>query len=78
MRNHSLVETMYEPGRSIWTRATLYVEAGHWGEGTKSNLVLTAYHVMDIPTSIKTGVSTWQRGPTMPSPLALRQAATIR
>jgi branched-chain amino acid aminotransferase len=76
--NHSLVQTMYESGRSMWTRATLYVEEGHWGEGTKSNLVLTAYHVMDMPTSIATGVSTWQRGADNALPARIKTSSNYQ
>jgi len=76
--NHSLVQTMYEPGRSMWTRATLYVEEGHWGEGTKSNLVLTAYHVLDMPASIATGVSTWQRGADNAMPARIKTSSNYQ
>jgi len=76
--NHSLVQTMYEPGRSMWTRATLYVEEGHWGEGTKSNLVLTAYHVLDMPVSIATGVSTWQRGADNAMPARIKTSSNYQ
>ncbi|MDQ8730536.1 aminotransferase class IV [Bradyrhizobium sp. LHD-71] len=76
--NHSLVQTMYEPGRSMWTRATLYVEEGHWGEGTKSNLVLTAFHVMNMPTSITTGVSTWQRGADNALPARIKTSSNYQ
>ena len=76
--NHSLVQTMYESGRSMWTRATLYVEEGHWGEATKSNLVLTAYHVMDMPASIATGVSTWQRGADNALPARIKTSSNYQ
>jgi branched-chain amino acid aminotransferase len=57
-----LLGKLLKPDRDMWLRATLYVVEGHWGEGTKADLVLTAYHQdKDRPTPIRVGVSTWQR-----------------
>src|SRR4051794_35618302 len=59
---HNLVETLYQRSHDMWLRATLYVTEGHWGDGTKSDLVLTAYHQpMSMPEPIDVGVSTWRR-----------------
>jgi branched-chain amino acid aminotransferase len=61
--NHAIVQSLYEPSRQMWMRATLYVTEGHWGEGTKSDLVITAYHRdKGMPEPMHTGISTWQRG----------------
>jgi len=57
-----LVQSLSEPSRDLWIRATLYVVAGHWGEGTEADLVLTAYHQSkERPAGTKIGVSTWRR-----------------
>src|SRR5262245_34170264 len=59
--NHAIVQSLYEPDRNMWIRATLYVTEGHWGVGTKSDLVLTAYHwPKGPPAPIQTGVSAWR------------------
>lgn len=57
-----LVRSLYEPDKDMWIRATLFVIEGHWGEGTVSDLYLTAYHQSkNPPLPISIGVSTWQR-----------------
>jgi branched-chain amino acid aminotransferase len=57
-----LVRALYEPDKDMWIRASLYVIEGHWGEGTVSDLVLTAYHQKKQPPApVSVGVSTWQR-----------------
>jgi branched-chain amino acid aminotransferase len=57
-----LVRALYEPDQDMWLRASLYVLEGHWGEGTVSDLVLTAYQqTKQPPTPVSVGVSTWQR-----------------
>jgi len=48
--------------KDMWIRTTLYVIEGHWGEGTKADLVMTAYHQeKKEPEPINLGISTWQR-----------------
>ena len=37
---HGLVQRLYEPGINMWVRATLFVVEGHWGEGTRADLVV--------------------------------------
>jgi branched-chain amino acid aminotransferase len=57
-----LLKALYEPNQDMWIRASLYVIEGHWGEGTVSDLVLTAYHQKkEPPAPVSVGVSTWQR-----------------
>jgi branched-chain amino acid aminotransferase len=57
-----LIRALYEPDKDMWIRATLFVVEGHWGEGTVSDLFLTAYHQSkQLPTPVAVGVSTWQR-----------------
>jgi branched-chain amino acid aminotransferase len=59
---HKLVRALYNHERDMWVRATLFVIDGHWGEGTVSDLVLTAYHHDKArPKPISVGISTWQR-----------------
>ena len=69
----SLLRKLLKPERDMWVRATLYVIEGHWGEGTKADLVLTAYHQdKDRPTPIRVGVSTWQRANDVTLPARIK------
>jgi branched-chain amino acid aminotransferase len=57
-----LISHLVERGRDMWARTTLFAIEGHWGEGTVSDLVITAYHQNQAPPQpINLGVSTWQR-----------------
>ncbi len=48
--------------KDMWIRTTLYVVEGYWGEGTKADLVMTAYNQDKVqPEAINLGISTWQR-----------------
>jgi branched-chain amino acid aminotransferase len=71
-----LVRALYEPDKDMWVRATLFVIEGHWGEGTVSDLVLTAYHQpKSPPKAMKIGVSTWQRSPDTSLPPRIKTSA---
>lgn len=77
--NHAIVQSLYEPDRNMWIRATLYVTEGHWGERTKSDLVLTAYHLSkDLPAPVATGVSTWQRGTDAALPYRIKTSTNYQ
>jgi branched-chain amino acid aminotransferase len=70
---HDLVRMLYEPQRNMWIRATLYVTDGHWGVGTKSDLVLTAFHhPKGLPEPVSTGISTWQRATDLSLPYRIK------
>ncbi len=57
-----LFGVLLKPDKDMWVRTSLYVVEGHWGEGTRADLVMTAYHLdKTTPEPIKLGVSTWQR-----------------
>ena len=59
---HSIAACQYKPTHNMWIRATLYITEGHWGQGDKTDLVLTAYnHHLGPPPRMTTGVSTWRR-----------------
>jgi branched-chain amino acid aminotransferase len=76
---HGLVKMLYEPQRNMWVRATLYVTEGHWGVGTKSDLVLTAYHYpRGIPEPVTTGVSTWQRATDLALPYRIKASSNYQ
>ena len=57
-----LMGSMITKERDMWIRTTLYAIEGYWGEGTKADLIMTAYHQDKIePQPINLGFSTWQR-----------------
>lgn len=59
---HEIVACQADLARNTWIRATLYLVEGHWGQGDKTDLVLTAYHYpKGAPARMNTGVSTWRR-----------------
>jgi branched-chain amino acid aminotransferase len=77
--HHDLVRLLYSPDQNMWVRATLYVEEGHWGVGTKSNLVLTAYHQpKGQPEMIDAGVSTWQRSTDISLPCRIKTSTNYQ
>ncbi len=48
--------------RDMWFRATMYVVEGHWGEGTRADLVVTAFHqTKDLTPPMTLTVSSWRR-----------------
>ncbi|MDJ1157083.1 aminotransferase class IV [Chelatococcus sp. SYSU_G07232] len=76
---HGLVERLCEPHRNMWIRATLYVTEGHWGVGTVSDLVLTAYHYpKGQPAPIATGVSIWQRATDAALPYRIKTSTNYQ
>lgn len=73
---HALVAKLCRPDSDIWVRATLYVVDGHWGEGTVSDLVLTAYHQPKVmPEPLDIGVSTWRRSSDLALPTRIKTSA---
>ncbi len=73
---HAIVGALAEPERDMWVRATLYAVEGHWGENTRTDLVLTAYHQdKRQPPSWPTGVSAWQRAGDNALPARIKTSA---
>ncbi len=65
--------------RDMWARTTLYVIEGHWGEGTKADLIITAYHQDKvIPDPIHLGVSTWQRATDSALPARIKTSSNYQ
>ncbi|HEU0209492.1 MAG TPA: aminotransferase class IV [Candidatus Udaeobacter sp.] len=64
-----LAEALLQPDRDMWFRTTLFALQGHWGEGTETDLVVTAYqHDQKLPEPIDIGVSIWRRGSDLSLP----------
>jgi branched-chain amino acid aminotransferase len=65
--------------RDMWARTTLYVTEGHWGEGTQSDLVITAYHQDKVmPDPIDVGISTWQRSTDVALPARIKTSTNYQ
>ena len=46
-----LADALLEPDRDMWFRTTLFAIQGHWGEGTKSDLLsLLIIRASNFPT----------------------------
>jgi branched-chain amino acid aminotransferase len=69
-----LVGAMIRPNKDMWIRPTLYGLEGHWGRGTVSNLVYTAFQEDQVgePKPIDIGVSTWKRGADLSQPARIK------
>jgi branched-chain amino acid aminotransferase len=76
---HALVRKLYRRSTNMWVRATLFVVEGHWGEGTRGDLVLTAYHTgPSPPPPIDVGISTWQRGTDLALPYRIKTSTNYQ
>jgi branched-chain amino acid aminotransferase len=68
-----LADALLEPDRDMWFRTTLFAIKGHWGEGTETDLVVTAYqHEQRLPDPIDIGVSIWRRGSDVSLPARIK------
>lgn len=68
-----LTKALVQPDQEMWFRPTLFVTEGHWGEGTRADLVITAYQAaVSRPQPIQVGVSTWRRSPDVSLPARIK------
>lgn len=68
-----VTESLLEPGKEMWLRATLFVTEGHWGEGTAAELIVTGYQAdPEPPHPIDVGVSTWRRSVDVSLPARIK------
>ncbi len=74
-----LMGALLEPANDMWVRTTLFVTEGHWGEGTVSDLVLTAYQQpKNPPTPVHVGTSTWQRAADLTLPARIKTSTNYQ
>lgn len=65
--------------KDMWARTSLYVVEGHWGEATKADLIITAYHQEKVmPEPIRLGVSTWQRATDSALPSRIKTSSNYQ
>jgi branched-chain amino acid aminotransferase len=75
----ALTEAELRPDKDLYIRATLFVVEGHYGEGTVSDLVLTAYtQEQEPPEPIEVGTSTWRRSPDVSMPARIKTATNYQ
>jgi branched-chain amino acid aminotransferase len=72
----ALARAELTPENDLYVRATLFVVEGHYGEGTVSDLVLTAYQQEKAPPApVEVGTSTWRRSPDVSMPIRIKTSA---
>jgi branched-chain amino acid aminotransferase len=74
-----LTRALYRPDKDLYVRATLFVVEGHYGAGTRADLVLTGYQQeQEPPPPIMMGVSTWRRAPDVAMPPRIKTGANYQ
>jgi branched-chain amino acid aminotransferase len=74
-----IADAELNPEKDLYIRATLFVVEGHYGEGTVSDLVLTAYQQRkESPQPIDVGLSTWRRSPDVAMPARIKSSANYQ
>lgn len=71
-----LARSLLTPHQDMWFRTTLYVVEGHWGVGTRADLVVTAFHQSKDPAPpMSLGISTWRRSSDAQLPYRIKASA---
>lgn len=74
-----LVGRLLSKEKDMWARTSLFVVEGHWGEATKADLIITAYHQdKTMPEPIHLGVSTWQRAADSALPARIKTSSNYQ
>ena len=74
-----LAEALVQPNKEMWLRTTLFATQGHWGEGTETELVITAYQAdTALPKPVSLGVSTWRRSPDVSLPARIKTGSNYQ
>lgn len=72
----SLARALLTVERDMWFRTTMYVVDGHWGEGTRADLVVTAFHqAKDLAPPMTLTVSSWRRSGDTQLPYRVKASA---
>ena len=76
MHASTLARALLTVDRDMWFRTTMYVVEGHWGEGTRADLVVTAFHQTKDPIPPMTlTVSSWRRSGDAQLPYRVKASA---
>lgn len=74
-----LIGALASRKKDMWCRTTLFVVEGHWGEHTKADLVITAFHQdKELPKPINIGISTWQRSSDASLPARIKTSTNYQ
>ena len=74
-----IIGALANRNKDMWCRTTLFVVEGHWGDNTKADLVITAFHQdMELPKPIDLGVSTWQRSSDASLPARIKTSTNYQ
>lgn len=75
-RLKNLAARLLTPDQDMWFRPTLFVTEGHWGEGTRASLIITAFKQQkEGNQALRLGVSTWRRGTDLDLPARVKCSA---
>ena len=71
-----LARALLTVDRDMWFRTTMYVVEGHWGEGTRADLVVTGFHQTKDPIPpMSLTVSSWRRSGDAQLPYRVKASA---
>jgi len=74
-----LIRAILIPERDLWLRSTLFSVEGHWGENTRSDLIITSYLLDKVkPQPVDLAISTWQRPNDLSLPARVKSAANYQ
>ena len=72
----TLARALLTVDRDMWFRTTMYVVDGHWGEGTRADLVVTAFHQSkNLFPPITLTMSSWRRSGDAQLPYRVKASA---
>ncbi len=72
----TLARALLIADRDMWFRATMYVVDGHWGEGTRADLIVTAFQqTKDLLPPMTLTVSSWRRSGDTQLPYRVKASA---
>lgn len=75
----NIIGSLIGKEKDMWCRTTLFVVEGHWGVGTKADLVITAYHQdKGLPEPINLGISSWQRSSDVSLPARIKTSTNYQ
>jgi branched-chain amino acid aminotransferase len=76
---HQLMKALLMKEKDMWIRTTIFAIEGYWGEFTKSDLIMTAYHQEKaLPEPINLGISTWHRAADIALPARIKTSTNYQ
>lgn len=76
---HELAGRLLTREQDMWVRVTLLGIEGHWGQETRSDMVITAYQQSkERPLPISVGISTWRRSSDSSLPYRIKTSSNYQ